>query len=195
MAKRREMNRTSGTARRTMSQSELISYAIKTGKPLTGSASGVKSITLQQAGEALTQGIVTVRGGKLMFSPEAFFAMALPVGKVAKAAKALTKAGNIARGADAAYRVAVKKAGWDLAREKAMISKYGPGLVVNSPKGRLNTNAYPKSYAQPNTNAPVSELFGPKSPTAGTYRINGRRYVDNRYRFNMPKVKPNKNNY
>jgi hypothetical protein len=93
MPKKKGMNRTAGTARRKMSASERVSYGLKTGAPLTGSASGVKSISLREAGEALTQGIVTSRGGKLKFAPEGL-AMALPLGKVAKAAQALRLIGK-----------------------------------------------------------------------------------------------------
>lgn len=93
MAKKKEMSRTSGTARRKISQAEQVRYGMKTGAPLTGSASGVKSISLREAGEALTQGIVTARGGKLKFAPEGL-AMALPLGKVAKAAQALRLIGK-----------------------------------------------------------------------------------------------------
>ena len=122
MAKKKGMNRTAGTARRKMSQSEQINYAIKTGKPLTGSASGVKSISLREAGEALTQGIVTVRGGKLKFDP-AGLAMALPVGKLGKVARLLTPknvriagaAKNVVRGAKSRVRRAegqIENANW-----------------------------------------------------------------------------------
>lgn len=110
MAKKKEMNRTSGTARRKISQAEQVRYGMKTGAPLTGSASGVKSISLKQAGEALTQGIVTARGGKLKFAPEGL-AMALPLGKVAKAAKALGKAGRIVEAAALESRLAAKVIG------------------------------------------------------------------------------------
>jgi ribosomal protein L30E len=122
MAKAKAMNRTAGTARRKMSQAEQIRYGMKTGKPLTGSASGVKSITLKEAGEALTQGIVKVRGGKLQMDPVAL-AMALPVGKLGKVARLLTPknvriagaAKNVVRGAKSRVRVAtgqIENANW-----------------------------------------------------------------------------------
>jgi hypothetical protein len=110
MPKKKGMNRTAGTARRKMSASERVSYALKTGAPLTGSASGVKSISLREAGEALTQGIVTVRGGKLKFAPEGL-AMALPFGKVFNAAKALRGAGKIAQATALEARLGAKVAG------------------------------------------------------------------------------------
>jgi hypothetical protein len=118
MAKKKEMNRTSGTAKRKISQAEEIRYGMKTGKPLTGSASGVKSISLKQAGEALTQGIVTTRGGKLQFAPEGL-AMALPVGKVLKAAKVLRAAGNIGKADALTARVVAKAAGGSRAAARA----------------------------------------------------------------------------
>jgi hypothetical protein len=110
MAKKKEMNRTSGTAKRKISQAEEVRFGMKTGKPLTGSASGVKSISLKQAGEALTQGIVTTRGGKLQFAPEGL-AMALPVGKLVKAAQVLRRTGKIAQAAGLEARVGAKTAG------------------------------------------------------------------------------------
>ena len=110
MPKKKGMNRTAGTARRKMSASERVSYGLKTGAPLTGSASGVKSISLKQAGEVLTQGIVSARGKKLSFDP-AGLAMALPVGKVAKAAKALSAAGKVAKSGALAARVSSKMRG------------------------------------------------------------------------------------
>lgn len=110
MAKKKGMDRTAGTARRKMSASERVSYGLKTGAPLTGSASGVKSISLREAGEALTQGIVTARGGKLKFAPEGL-AMALPFGKVFNAAKALRGAGKIAQATALEARLGAKVAG------------------------------------------------------------------------------------
>jgi hypothetical protein len=113
----------------------------------------------------------------------------IPVAKIIRAAAKLLKSGQIARGADAAARVAVKKAGWQLAKEKAMTAKYGRGLVVNTPNGRIGTNAYPKSYGQSGSRAPVSEVYGPKTTSSMNTRINGGRYVDNRYRYDIKKVK------
>jgi hypothetical protein len=113
----------------------------------------------------------------------------IPVGKLVQAAAKLFKSGQIARAADAAARVATKKAGWKLAQEKAMTAKYGRGLVVNTPAGRVGTNAYPKSYGQSGSRAPVSEVYGPKTTSSMNTRINGRRYVDNRYRYDIKKVK------
>jgi hypothetical protein len=118
MAKKKEMNRTAGTAKRKISQAEEVRFGMKTGKPLTGSASGVKSISLKQAGEALTQGIVTTRGGKLQFAPEGL-AMALPLGKVAKAAKALRAVGKIGQATGLEARVLAKQAGRELGPQAA----------------------------------------------------------------------------
>lgn len=123
MPKKKGMNRTAGTARRKMSASERVSYGLKTGAPLTGSASGVKSISLREAGEALTQGIVSARGKKLSFDP-AGLAMALPVGKVAGAARALRAAGNIERATALEARVLAKQAGRELGSDAAR--NFGP---------------------------------------------------------------------
>lgn len=122
MAKQRERSRSAGSARRGMSAAEQVRYGMRTGKPLTGSASGVKSITLKQAGETLTQGIVKVRGGKLEMDPVAL-AMALPVGKLGKVARLLTPknvrianaAKNVVRGAKSRVRLAngqIENANW-----------------------------------------------------------------------------------
>ena len=127
MAKKKEMNRTSGTAKRKISQAEEVRYGMKTGKPLTGSASGVKSISLKQAGEALTQGIVTTRGGKLQFAPEGL-AMALPLGKVAKAAKALRAVGG-ARNRSVAASLTERL------RSKAAGKSFGQSLAQNKAAG------------------------------------------------------------
>jgi hypothetical protein len=148
MAKKKGMNRTAGTARRKMSASERVSYGLKTGAPLTGSASGVKSISLKQAGEALTQGIVSVRDGKLKFSPEGL-AMALPVGKVAKAAKALRAAGNIGKAAALEARVLAKQAGRELGPDAAR--NFGPKTLP--PVGPTLRN--------------TSESVFPRLPSAG----------------------------
>lgn len=127
MAKKKGMNRTAGTARRKMSASERVSYGLKTGAPLTGSASGVKSISLREAGEVLTQGIVTARGGKLKFAPEGL-AMALPLGKVAKAAKALRAVGGARnRGVAAALT--------ERLRSKAAGESFGKSLAENKAAG------------------------------------------------------------
>jgi hypothetical protein len=113
----------------------------------------------------------------------------IPVGKIIQAAAKLFKAGNIARAADATARVAAKKAGWQLAKEKAMTAKFGRGLIVNTPNGRIGTNAYPKSYGQSGSRAPVSEPYGPKTTSSMNTKIGGRRYVDNRYRYDIKKAK------
>ena len=110
MAKKKEMNRTSGTARRLTGRSEGIATKLKYGAPLTGSASGVKSISLKDAGEALTQGIVTLGKKGLKFAPEGL-AMALPFGKVFNAAKALRGAGKIAQATGLEARLGAKVAG------------------------------------------------------------------------------------
>jgi hypothetical protein len=132
MAKKKEMNRTSGTAKRKISQAEEIRYGMKTGKPLTGSASGVKSISLKQAGEALTQGIVTTRGGKLQFAPEGL-AMALPLGKLTKAAKALRAVGGARNRSVAAAlteRLAAKAAGKSFGQSLAENKAAGGGPIL-----------------------------------------------------------------
>lgn len=115
MTKKKEMSRTSGTARRKISQAEQVRYGMKTGAPLTGSASGVKSISLKQAGETLTQGIVTIGKKGLQMDPVSL-AMALPLGKVLKARNALSAAGKIEQAAALDARLAAKAAGRQTAR-------------------------------------------------------------------------------
>lgn len=108
--KKKPMSRTSGVARRLLGRSEGIATKLKYGAPLTGSASGVKSISLKDAGEVLTSGIVTLGKKGLKFSAEGL-AMALPVGKLVKAAKALSAAGKVAKSGALAARVSSKMRG------------------------------------------------------------------------------------
>jgi len=142
----KEMNRTSGTARRKINKAEEIRYAMKTGKPLTGSASGVKSITTKQAGETLTQGIVTIRNGKLQFAPEGL-AMALPVGKLAKAAKALRGAGKVSKAAGLEARIFAKTEGRAIRGQVDDLNDggdFGPTMKFLRRKRLLSENIYPK---------------------------------------------------
>ncbi len=119
MAKKKEMNRTSGTARRLTGRSEGIATKLKYGAPLTGSASGVKSISLKDAGEVLTQGIFSASRKGLKVDP-ASLAMALPVGKVFKAGQALKAAGKFGVANQLLGRVAAKKAGQAFGKEYAI---------------------------------------------------------------------------
>jgi hypothetical protein len=144
MAKKKEMNRTAGTAKRKISQAEEVRFGMKTGKPLTGSASGVKSISLKQAGEALTQGIVTTRGGKLQFAPEGL-AMALPLGKVAKAAKALGAAGKITQAVALESRLAAKVLGKKNPFRRGLIAAQSDGNVIRAlGKRRASESVFPR---------------------------------------------------
>lgn len=153
MPKKKGMNRTAGTARRKMSASERVSYALKTGAPLTGSASGVKSISLKQAGEVLTQGIVSVRGKKLSFDP-AGLAMALPVGKVAKAAKALGAAGKITQAAALESRLAAKVLGKKNPFRRGLSAAQREGNVIKAlGNRRTSESVFPRL---PNANIPGS---------------------------------------
>jgi hypothetical protein len=138
MAKKKEMNRTSGVAGRKLGRSEAIGFKLKAGMPLTGSASGVKSITTREAGEALTQGIVTLDKKGLKFAPEGL-AMALPIGKVAKAAKALRAAGKLNTAAMLEARVSAKLIGQ---------GKRGAGTMLDVMTGkearRFSKNVFPR---------------------------------------------------
>jgi len=108
--KKKPMSRTSGVARRLLGRSEGIATKLKYGAPLTGSASGVKSISLKDAGEVLTQGIVTLGKKGLQMDPAAL-AMALPIGKLAKASRVLRAAGKIEQAIPLEARLTAKKAG------------------------------------------------------------------------------------
>ena len=150
MAKKKEMNRTSGTARRLTGRSEGIATKLKYGAPLTGSASGVKSISLKDAGEVLTQGIVTLGKKGLKFAPEGL-AMALPVGKVAKAAQALRTAGKMAQGFALEGRLAAKTAGKlrgvNIAERsgRTPIEKLSQGMLALGNRARKNSEKiYPR---------------------------------------------------
>lgn len=170
MAKVKGMNRTAGTARRKMSASERVSYGLKTGAPLTGSASGVKSINLRQAGEVLTQGIVSARGKKLSFDP-AGLAMALPVGKLAKAAKALRVIGRkgpvtpLIQAAALENRIGSKIAGRAFGKSLAK-RKSGGGPILGSILGAGRTRRA------------ASEKVFPRAAGPGTTVRRGRGTVD-----------------
>jgi hypothetical protein len=136
MAKKKEMNRTSGTARRLTGRSEGIATKLKYGAPLTGSASGVKSISLKDAGEVLTSGIVTL-GKKGLQADPASLAMALPVGKLVKAAKALRAVGKIGQAAGLEARIGAKQFGKELPRIASLANKMSggmPGSIVTAGK-------------------------------------------------------------
>jgi len=122
MAKKKEMNRTSGTARRLTGRSEGIATKLKYGAPLTGSASGVKSISLKDAGEVLTQGIFSVNRKGLTADP-AGLAFALPTGKVAKAAGLLLGKGKIFPAMGLVKRLTAKDYGRSAAKEIARNAK------------------------------------------------------------------------
>lgn len=199
---RKPMSRTSGVARRAakpygekgaLLNGNQVKSALKYGAPLTGSASGVKNITLKDVGETLTQGIVTLGKKGLQFDP-ASLAMALPIGKVAKAAGALRAAGKVGRAGQLEARIASKVAGKEYGKTVAYLKKFGSESgsgQLRSPGERVGSKAYPKSYGQFGQRAPVSELATTKTPSAGTFRIgpkvSGYKVVDNRYRYNMSK--------
>ena len=108
--KPKPMSRTSGVAGRKLGRSEGIAGKLKAGMPLTGSASGVKSISLKDVGEVLTQGIVTLGKNGLQTDPVSL-AFALPVGKLAKAANAARAAGRAAEAAALEARIGAKFSG------------------------------------------------------------------------------------
>ena len=108
--KQKPMSRTSGVAGRLTKRDEGIATKLKYGAPLTGSASGVKSISLKDAGEVLTQGIVTLAKNGLGVDPAAL-AFALPVGKLAKAARAARAAGRAGEAAALEARIGAKFSG------------------------------------------------------------------------------------
>ena len=125
--KKKPMSRTSGTARRLTKRDEGIATKLKYGAPLTGSASGVKSISLKDAGEVLTSGIVTL-GKKGLQADPASLAMALPVGKVLKAAQALRAVGG-------ARSRGVASALTERLRAKAAGKSFGQSLAENKARG------------------------------------------------------------
>lgn len=122
MAKAKPMSRTSGTARRKMSSAEQVRYKMKTGAPLTGSASGVKSISLRQAGEVLTQGIVSAKGKKLSFDPVGL-AMAVSPFKILGGVAARSAAG-LRRLGRAGDFVEEEKAALEAASKFMLASKF-----------------------------------------------------------------------
>jgi len=138
--KKKPMSRTSGVARRLLGRSEGIATKLKYGAPLTGSASGVKSISLKDAGEVLTSGIVTL-GKKGLQADPASLAMALPVGKVLKAAQALKAAGKIKQATALIARVDAKRAG-------QVMGEFGnatQGVYQGRPLRRLSESVFPRA--------------------------------------------------
>jgi hypothetical protein len=121
------MSRTSGTARRLTGRSEGIATKLKYGAPLTGSASGVKSISLKDVGETLTQGAFSVNR-KGLTTDAANLAMALPLGKLAKASKALRAIGG-------ARNRSVAAALTERLRSKAAGKSFGQSLSENKAAG------------------------------------------------------------
>lgn len=147
MAKKKEMNRTSGTARRLTGRSEGIATKLKYGAPLTGSASGVKSISLKDAGEVLTQGIFSAsRKGLKMDS--AGLAMALPVGKLVKAAGALRAAGKASKAAGLEARIFAKTEGRAIRGQiddLQNLGEFGPTMKSLRRTRLLSEKVYPKA--------------------------------------------------
>ena len=123
MAKEKPMNRTSGTAKRKISKAEEVRYAMRTGKPLTGSASGVKSITPKQAGEVLTQGIVSLRGNKFSVDPVGL-AMAVSPFKILGGVAGKTAARLAKRKSSIASFVDEEKAALDAAGKFMLAAKF-----------------------------------------------------------------------
>ncbi len=154
--KKKEMNRTSGVAGRKLGRSEGIATKLKYGAPLTGSASGVKSISLKDAGEVLTSGIVTLDKKGLKFAPEGL-AMALPIGKLSKAVGALSKAGRVAEAAAVDARLLAKAAGKQTART-------GGSTINDVAMRNQSTSVFPRSSATKVRTAPnrILELQGQK---------------------------------
>lgn len=133
-ARKAPMSRTAGTAKRLLGRSESIGFKLKAGMPLTGSASGVKSITTREAGEALTQGIVSLnKKNKLQMDPTGL-AMALPLGKVLKARNALALGGKITQAVALDERLAAKAAGKAFGRSLAERKAAGGGPIFETIK-------------------------------------------------------------
>ena len=145
------MNRTSGVAGRNLGRSEGIATKLKYGAPLTGSASGVKSISLKDVGETLTQGTVSVSRKGLKVDPVGL-AMALPLGKVAEAAQALRNAGKMSQGFALEGRLAAKTAGKlrgiNIAERsgRTPVEKLSQGMLALGTRARKNSEKiYPRA--------------------------------------------------
>jgi hypothetical protein len=113
MAKKKEMNRTSGTAKRkapnTMSASERIGRQRQAEAANPGPRDKFNPAAAQ--GVVDTFGVGVNASGKFEFNPIATLGMALPVGKLVTAAKALRGAGKIAKAAGLEARVGAKQVG------------------------------------------------------------------------------------
>lgn len=179
--KKKPMSRTSGVAGRKLGRSEGIATKLKYGAPLTGSASGVKSISLKDAGEVLTSGIVTL-GKKGLQADPASLAMALPVGKLVKAAKALRLIGKsgpvgpLMQAAALEARVLAKQAGRELGRDAAR--NFGPKTLppVGPTLRKTSESVFPRAPKKSPTGKPdLGDLAAKETPfmTPQMYR----RYV------------------
>jgi hypothetical protein len=179
--KKKPMSRTSGVARRLTKRDEGIATKLKYGAPLTGSASGVKSISLKDAGEVLTQGIVTL-GKKGLKADPASLAMALPVGKLVKAAKALRLIGKsgpvgpLMQAAALEARVLAKQAGRELGPQA--VKNLGPKTLppVGPTFRKTSESVFPRLPKKSPTGKPdLGDLAAKETPfmTPQLYR----RYV------------------
>jgi len=116
MAKKKEMNRTSGTAKRkapnTMSASERIGRQRQAEAANPGPRDKFNPAAAQ--GVVDTFGVGVNASGKFEFNPITTLGMALPVGKLVTAAKALRGAGKVAQAVGLEARVLAKQAGREL---------------------------------------------------------------------------------
>lgn len=159
MAKKKEMNRTSGTAKRkapnTMSASERIGRQRQAAAANPGPRDKFNPAAAQGVVDTLGFGIGS--SGKFEFDPIATLGMALPVGKLVTAMKALRGAGKIAKAAAVESRILAKRAGQQTARTG--------GTTINDVAMRnQSTSVFPRINAGKPRTAPnrILEMQGRK---------------------------------
>jgi hypothetical protein len=159
MAKKKEMNRTSGTAKRkapnTMSASERIGRQRQAESANPGPRDKFNPAAAQ--GVVDTFGVGVNSSGKFEFNPITTLGMALPVGKLFTAMKALRGAGKIAKAAAVESRLLAKRAGAETART-------GGSTINDVAMRNQSTSVFPRSSATKARTAPnrILEMQGQK---------------------------------
>jgi len=159
MAKKKEMNRTSGTAKRkapnTMSASERIGRQRQAESANPGPRDKFNPAAAQ--GVVDTFGVGVNASGKFEFNPIATLGMALPVGKLVTAMKALRGAGKIAKAAAVESRILAKRAGAETART-------GGSTINDVAMRNQSTSVFPRINSTKARTAPnrILELQGQK---------------------------------
>jgi hypothetical protein len=187
MAKKKEMNRTSGTAKRkapnTMSASERIGRQRQAESANPGPRDRFNPAAAQ--GVVDTFGVGVNSSGKFEFNPIATLGMALPVGKIAKAAKALRAVGgarnrSVAAGLTERLRskAAGKSFGQSLAENKA--AGGGPILQYLVGAGTASRRASEKVFPRAPKKGFLGDLEAGALPGSNMTNVQARRLAASR---------------